>query len=223
VAESRFYNALTAQAFCELGRFTVYGFTLKPFSLLHSAQLDALESPLWTAGGDVGPEDVMAAAQICASDRPVVEFAPAVSGYDENEQLHRWLEYMKICVSRPMLKQPSSEREGVGLSAPVELIVASYIMANSTITEERVWTMPYGLACWYFESIREQKDGESMILSEQLAAELDRMNTEQAIAERKEKETRARWIIENIKEPKRRFELLEANINGQLPEDWQHT
>lgn len=221
MAESRFYNSLVAGQYCREGKFKVYGKTLKPFSLLHSAQLDALESPLWAKDGEVTPEDIKIAAQICAADKPLIDFEKIKGRWDDAKELRTWFEYVALCAANPMLRDRGDGWCALELGAPGELIVASYLMEHLGLSEERAWSMPYGLARWYFETVREQKDGAASILSEELARELDAMNTPEAKAHRKQRDERAKWIIENIADPKTRFDYLAKNESGELPENWQ--
>lgn len=81
--------------------------------------------------------------------------------------------------------------------------------------------MSFGLAYWHVEAIREQEDGDSMILTEAEAEELDRMNSPEEVAKRAEREARGVWIIQNIKDPVTRFDLLAKNERDELPENWK--
>lgn len=235
MAETRFYHALTAEAFADAGKFVLCGRKLRPFSLLHSAQLDQLNSPLWC--GNALPEltDLDIAAQICASDKPVVTFEPLVIPHDSVEELDRWENYLEVCAAKPMLKDRVGQAVGSTLQAPVEMMIASYLLRMSRLTEERIWRMPYGLALWYVESIREQETGDSMILTEEEASELDALNSEDGKAKRKEQEATALAISEALNnrgitdptERKRRgglrVKLLNALAQGMLDPNWKES
>jgi hypothetical protein len=194
MAEPRFYNALIAESLCAAGKFVVCGLTLKPFSLTHSAQLEALDSPLWSSAKDPDDGDIAIAAQICASEKPVVNFTTLA--HETEADWRTWLDYLEVCASRPMMKDAVRHAVGSTLNAPTEMLVASYLMRTTSLDERRIWTMPYGLAMWYLESTREQETGESLILTQEESDELDRMNTPEEKEKRKVREDNARFIIE---------------------------
>ena len=233
MAETRFYHALTAEAFAKAGKFEICGRKLKAFSLLHSAQLDALGSPLWCGNSAPDLTDLDIAAQICASDDPVVTFRPLVIPGDAVKELEAWENYLEVCAAKPMLKARVGEVVGSTLAAPVEMLIASYLLRMTPLSEERIWRMPYGLALWYVESIREQETGESMILTEEEAAQLDAQNSEEAKAKRRADEQAATEISEalsckgiaDLKERARRnalrVKLLGELARGQLAQNWR--
>lgn len=217
--EPRFYNALTAGSFCEAGRFVVCGRKLRPFSLLHSAQLEALDSPIWANSNEPEPGDLSIAAQICASEKPVIEFKQLAR--ETEDDWRAWFNYLEVCAARPMMKEAVKTAVGSCLNAPTEMLIATYLLRMTALTEERIWSMPYGLVMWYMESTREQETGESMILTQEESDELDRMNTPEEKENRKVREENARFIIEHTSDAAARYDLLRKCQADELPEGWQ--
>jgi len=168
-AEPRFYDSFTAEAHAAPGGFVVYGIRLAPFNLRHALILEQLENPGWI-GGTITPELLIAAAAVCAfadasGELPAADLtAEMIAAHDFNAEINAWENYLAQCNSSPRTKR--FEGSGKSLHAPVEMIVAVYLMRQLGMTEERAWTMPRGLANWYFEAAREQETGESGIIEE---------------------------------------------------------
>lgn len=221
MAETRLFNSLTAEALCKAGRFVVYGFTLEPFCLLHSRQLDDLANPIWTGTGDIEAADLIIAAQICSQTEPLIDLGQVdPSAFDTASEADTWNQYLRVCGGRPEMKQASAP-SGTPLTSPTEMLVVAYLIQHTTLTAHEVWRMPYGMAFWYFESVKEQRTGEAMILTEREQAEIERLMREEVVAERRVKEQQARWIIENIKDSRERNHWLTELENGPLPEGWR--
>lgn len=169
-AEPRYYDALTAEARCLAGEFVVYGIRLAPFSLRHAALLEQLESTAFI-GGSVTPHILLAAAVLCSTASGTAPLPPAedaaalIAAHDFSEQFAAWESYLATCHATPHTRQGSGGG-GRTLHAPCELIVVTYLMRHTNETAERLWTMPAGLAYWYFEAIREQESGHSALMSE---------------------------------------------------------
>ena len=146
----------------------VYGYTLEPFCLLHSLQLEALESPLVT-GGKASPADLIVAAQVCASHdvRTSYKRHPWRMAWRSFEQeLAKWDAYFDNCTSGPHLySRPSGG--GGSLNAPWQQIIATRLQKDLGMSYRDAWTLPEGRVLWEFYSLREQQEEDSMILSDQ--------------------------------------------------------
>jgi hypothetical protein len=183
--DTRLYEALVSEARCDAGLYHVYGRKLAPFSLRHSLQLEALDSPLFT-GAEWEPFDLQVAAEICS--RRELTPAPRKPGWwprlrhDRAREEDRFYEYFSACYARPELFERPNSGGGGKLHAPLELIIVTYLLRKTTIGEERAWTMPAGLAMWLYESILEQETGDSNILTEALAAEMAAQTSAEEIA-----------------------------------------
>jgi len=221
VAEQRLFHSIVADAACAAGRHVVCGRTLKPFCLLHSFQLSQLENKLWT-GHEPEPHELSIAAQICASDEPVLDFAEDAAPFDAETELAKWRAYMRLCAASPMMKERITATVTLNdYGAPVELWCAAFLMTKLRIDERRAWRMPYGLAWWYVQTAHEQETGETYILTEAELADMEERSTPEAIAAREEFDVNARWIVENVKDPAARTALLKQLSEGTLAGDWR--
>ena len=221
MAEERLFHSIIADAACAAGRHVVCGRTLRPFCLLHSFQLSQLENKLWT-GEETEPHELSIAAQICASDEPVLEFADAVEPFDMDAELAKWRAYTRLCAASPMMKERITATVTLNdYGAPVELWCAAFLMTKLRIDERRAWRMPYGLAWWYVQTAHEHETGETYILTEAELADMEERSTPEAIAEREQFDVNARWIVENVKDPAARGALLKQLSEGTLAGDWR--
>ena len=222
MAEDRLYNSLVAEAVCASGRHVVYGYRLRAFSLLHSLQLSLLENPIWVGTG-ADPEDLLIAAQICASDEMVVDFELATGEFDPVAELDKWLSYLRDCAGKPRLKQRviSGFHESFGVAIELQAVV--FLMRECRIDERRAWRMPYGLAWWYVDCARDQAAGDPMIMTQEEEEFLESINTPEAISRREEMEANAGWIVEHIKDVALRQDLLNKAARGELTEGWKES
>ncbi len=220
MAEERLFHSIVADAACALGRHVVCGRTLKPFSLLHAFQLSQLENKLWT-GDEPEPHELIIAAQVCASDEPVLEFSDTAEAMDFAAELVKWRAYMRLCAASPMMKERISATVTLNdYGSPVELWCATFLMSKLGIDERRAWRMPYGLAWWYVQTAHEQETGETYILTERELADIEEQSTPEAIAAREQFDADAKWIVENVK-PERRAAMLKQLSEGTLAGDWR--
>lgn len=162
------------------------------------------------------------AAQVCASDEPVLEFADEPLPADPLAELERWRAYMRLCAASPMMKQRITETVMLNdYGSPVELWCATFLMTHLRIDERRAWRMPYGLAWWYVQTAHEQVTGDTYILTEAELADIEARTTPEAIAAREQFEADAKWIVENVKDPATRNALLKQLSEGTLTGDWR--
>lgn len=164
-----------------LRRWTVYGYRLKPFCLLHSMLLEAIESPL-ESGGEVLPADLMVAAEICSTHEALTDpsLKPATPGpFDHEHELEKWKAYKAECCSRPATYKRPGTIGGHSLNAPWQQIIVTYLILKSTIRRMEAWKMPEGQALWQYYSIREQLGDDSDILSEEAEAEMAEQEREE--------------------------------------------
>ena len=221
MAEERLFHSIIADAACAAGRHVVCGRTLRPFCLLHSFQLSQLENKLWT-GKETEPHELSIAAQICASDEPVLDFAEDAAPFDMETELAKWRAYMRLCAASPMMKERITATVSLhDYGAPVELWCAAFLMTKLRIDERRAWRMPYGLAWWYVQTAHEHETGETYILTEAELADIEERSTPEAIAEREQFDVNARWIVENVKDPAARTAMLKQLSVSTLAGDWR--
>lgn len=221
MAEERLFHSLVADAVCAAGRHVVCGKTLKPFSLLHAFQLAQLDNKLWT-GTEPEPHELTIAAQVCASDEPVLEFTDEPLQSDPITELVKWRAYMRLCAASPMMKERITATVTLNdYGAPVELWCATFLMTKLGIDERRAWRMPYGLAWWYVQTAHEQETGETYILTEEELSAIEEQSTPEAIAAREQFNEDAKWIVENVKDPATRTAMLKQLSEGTLTGDWR--
>ena len=232
--EARFYTSMIATALCEAGRFVLFGIQLRPLCLLHTVQLDALENPLWN-GGDFDESDLWIAAQICASDNPVLfDTPPEPLAHDFADAIRVWREYLRACAAAPEVKSNIGNAQGNRLKAPRELLVATYLVRMLNITLSEAWRMPVGLAYWYLESAREQEEGDSWILTEDESKHLDYLNSPEGKAAMAKQQAQAVAVHSFFEgklrdatpenRPKVEAEMMKLLTKaGTLPDDWEAT
>lgn len=164
----------------------VYGMRLAAFNMRHAFILESVGNECWI-GGTITPEKLIIAATVCRAadgNAPLPEPETAVGLIEIHDfftEADAWDKYVSACNSGPRTK--SYERGGEVLKAPVELIVTTYLMRVLGVTEERAWSMPRGLALWYFEAAREQDGDSSAIVSEEEWAEMEAAMTAESLAD----------------------------------------
>jgi len=212
MADKRLYESLLATARADDGQFLVCGRVLRPLSLLHCVQLEAIESPLWKA--DAGKPtlfDLDVAAQICSSNDPVIPQKPDAAALRKRvliRELGAWVNYIELCQARPELKTTEDATVPRDDGAPFELFIVTFLGRILNIPEDRAWRMPAGLAHWYFDAAVEQVTGEHWIIPTDLSEELDRLSTPAAKAERRAKEQIAGDVFRAGFDPELRLKLL---------------
>lgn len=146
----------------------VYGYRLKPFCLLHSVQLEALESRV-LHGGTIRPADLLIAVQVCATHETVTEFRRHKLRriwQDFDRELCKWDCYFDACTSGPdLFRRPPSGDTGGGLSAPWQQVIATTLQRETGMSYHDAWTLPEGRIMWEYYSLREQMEDESLIIS----------------------------------------------------------
>lgn len=217
---ARFYDALTAETACNSGAFTIYGFKLVPLSLWHSVVLYQLENPAWI-GGDCTPVDLLVAASICSTTDRIALPDPqlaveTMATFDFESQYAGWEKYCKICHAVPATKTMGGDGDG-SLKAPVELLVATYLMRELGMDERRVWTMPAGLAFWYFEAAREQESGRSLLITDEEAREMDAAETEEGM---KAAEDGKKRMVILLRKRNRRLQRARTDAAKRKVQEW---
>lgn len=165
----RFYRAWCAP------ELTLLGFRLRaPFCLGHALLLEALGSPfaaLDDPSAAIEPADLLLALRICARAAWPYRRVDLRAGVwtrlrtwwlgRDPDRFQRHVEtfcaWIAECSGRPEFWQSDREEQGGGISAPDLLASAVAILRRTTLSEERVWSMPHGLVSWYAGTIAEQE------------------------------------------------------------------
>lgn len=149
------------------------GYRARPYCLGTELILEAIESPyvrLGEPGVEMAPIDLLIALQVCAHAR--WPFQPtrirpnvwmrlkALYLQARPEAFQRasdlFVEWIAECSAGPEFWQNENEKGG-GLTAPSLLSRAVSLLRTTTLSEERVWSMPAGLASWYHGTVAEQE------------------------------------------------------------------
>lgn len=174
--DSKFATALLLQS------WTVYGYRLKPFCLLHSARLEGIESPV-VCEGEITDRDILRAAQICAVHWEYPDLKRTLRHrwfFNHGHEAAKLMAYIEESKATFDLYDAGESSGRSSLRAPSQLVVAVALTARS-ITWDQAWTMPEGLALSTFYAIGEQDSGKSQIYSEDEQREdeeLKRINEE---------------------------------------------
>lgn len=133
----------------------VLGQPLRPFSLWHQFQLEALENPLLVQGGDVTMGALFGAVKIMRTRYPV--WASPEFGWLAKLRCRRYArhlprEFEKLAAHCAQSNtQPEFwQREGGSAKhgVPAHLFKAAMLISNG-FTEQQAWDMPCGKAAWY--------------------------------------------------------------------------
>lgn len=166
------------------GSHRVYGYDLKPYCLLHSVQLEALESPL-VSGGEISPADLVVAAQICSRHTVAVSYKRDLLRrwrFAPRDELEKWDTYFDASTSGPALfERPSSDGDSVSLGAPWQQVIATKLQRELGMSYRETWTLPEGRIMWEYYSLREQQEDDSLILGESQQAAIE--NAQRYIAQ----------------------------------------
>jgi hypothetical protein len=152
-----------------IGEHRCYGYRLKPFSLLHSLQLEALESPVITGKGTIRPAHLIIAAQICSTHEVITTYARARwrnMRHRLADELARFDCYLANCEQGPELYE-RPDNGGGKLKCPWQQTIVTSLIRKTSIRREEAWRMPVGQALWQFHSLAEQESDHSLIRNEQ--------------------------------------------------------
>lgn len=179
---------------CNVDR-TVCGYALKPFSAAHLAALQIAESPLaeTTEETKVTPGQLLLAAKICSRAIVMEHGAWLPRGLDRIRsnwrdrlweirllrsqvrrkinresrfeiELRKWFGYRADYFAQPNLMQ---KEEGLGNYLSADPLGARVILGlRLGLSEERAWSMPYGLLLYYTLILGEIKGAEYRFFNE---------------------------------------------------------
>lgn len=176
------------------------GYRLRPYCLGAALLLEAIESPYAHLGEPVEltPADLVIALEVCSQARwpfQRVRIRPGVwtrfkawymnvspsSFAQANALFIRWI---MECSAGPEFWEDEN-RAGGGLTAPALLSRACSLLRSTTLTEERVWSMPAGLVKWYHGAVAEQEGAGTRFAYE---ADADEANNPPDLSEASEEE-----------------------------------
>jgi hypothetical protein len=146
----------------------VYGFDLKPYSILHSFFLDALESPFYRGTRLPAPSDTLIAAAICSQDWPDLEslsFSPWRRWIhrDPAREAQKLFRYLHTNNSFPeYIDRGGSNTMELGTPHQLRMVVSLVGMGLCKNWGE-AWRFPYVSASWAMAAYRENLIGKAAI------------------------------------------------------------
>jgi len=161
----------------------VLGVKLRPLSLWHATLLELIDSPLWHGKSGVTMTDLRLAVAICSGSWPAYKipqgwrllcWSVATRKCRLAVEAAKFSAYIRDFHAPPMLW----EKEGQGTKGPQvcplpqPLDVVAWLVRHG-FGEDRSWTMPIGLAHWYYVAIARHRGAEVDLVSpgEQIAIE----------------------------------------------------
>lgn len=160
------------------------GRKLRPFSLAHRTALEAIDSPLLSSEGNFTFSDLLVAAEVCSMRNPLGPLpGPKLTDVFRARRSRRrpdWFEhegrkfaaYLEDYCASPQFwekNDPSQKRNGV----PWPLRVVCILMRYGHLDPQRVWTMPFGQALWYYTALSIQEGSDLDILTTEEEALLE--------------------------------------------------
>lgn len=194
------------------GSYRICGYELQPLSAAHLAALEALENRI-SKSGDADPVSLLVACQVCS--QPVVKKngAYTIARAPKARLLDHWqlpwligkksyfekclklfLSYVSEYTSRA--EKTEGGKSGNALSAP-SVFIAVVDAISLGISEERAWSMPYGLLCTYLDVYAETQGADFSFIPDddsyqKIMAEFDRIDA-YAEEHKEELEDRLKW------------------------------
>tara|TARA_R100000027_G_scaffold54802_4_gene43943 strand:+ start:33065 stop:33607 length:543 start_codon:yes stop_codon:yes gene_type:complete len=154
---------------------TVCGMRLKPFSLSLLLELEATNSPFRVMWGEIvedldGPllaQRIWRSVAACADRRPRFRFLDGIRSHSfEAEPVTiAFAAYIEDHLVYPEVWQ-DAEASGQ-VNAPWLLAKATFLLMQTSLTKEDVWTMPIGQALWYAAAASEQLGGAQLLSEEE--------------------------------------------------------
>jgi len=159
----------------------ICGRRLQPLCLGHLINLHAVRSPLLPEADDIDlrifPADLLIAARICSEPWPHpgnlrprlrdVLWRLALERFPRlfRRQLYWWNAYFSDFTSFPEFWNDESGCART-LTAPAMLSKAAFLVANTNLTEARIWSMPLARVDFYIAAILERQTGDIRFLWE---------------------------------------------------------
>lgn len=174
--DDRFFEAWITRS------WSVCGQRLRPLCLGHIVTLAAVRSPAadfsTTERQPFSPGDLLIAARLCAEAWPhpgdlrprlrdclwriLLQRYPALF----LREARKWDGYLSDHLSLPEFWQ--DEIGGRDLSAPAALSKAAYLLAETSLTEERVWSMPVARVDFLIGAIEDRRNGLRFLYDDEL-------------------------------------------------------
>jgi hypothetical protein len=159
-------------------RHRVYGFNLRPYSLIHSFFLDTLQSPYQTGERLPTPSDTILAAAICSQEWPDLQRLkiPKWKQWfcDPVKEVASMRQYIHAYNSYPV---PINRGSGfIELGAPHQLrTVIALLSLRVCANWYEAWKFPCVTAAWATVAARENNTGKPAVEGEQARADREHL------------------------------------------------
>ena len=153
----------------------VLGCKLRPLSLWHATLLELINSPLWHGNRGVTITDLRLATAICSGSWPeyripsglaLVWWSLKTRKANLALEAAKFSAYIRDFYAPPMLWEKELEKaKGPQLcSLPQPLDMAAWLIRNG-LSEDRSWSMPIGMAHWYYVAFARHRGAEIDLVS----------------------------------------------------------
>jgi len=178
--DDRFFEAWITRS------WKVCGTKLNPLCLGHVVNLEAIGSPLTPyrpvdPDQPITPADLLLAVRICSEAFPhPARLKPRLRdvawriAMERSPRLFRMHAMLFAAYRNDHCSSPEfwvdQESAGRAISAPIALSKAAFLLSNSNLPEERIWSMPLGRVDYVIAAIEERKTGAVRFFYEEEAA-----------------------------------------------------
>lgn len=184
-------DKLFAESIVNRDDHRVLGRRLRPLSLWHATLLELIESPLWHGKSGVSMTDLRLAVAICAGQWPRYEIPGGWRLFwwrlrtrksSLAVEAAKFSAYIRDFHAPPMLWQKDEPQKPKPLpcALPQPLDVAAWLIRHG-LGEERAWTMPIGLAHWYYVALAKQRGADVDLVSPGEQAAIEQVKARRAM------------------------------------------
>lgn len=133
--------------------------------------LEVIDSPITkgSTSGRISPDDIMFAIRVCSGYEGInalkakatwrekwVSYKLTNNNDYSLEALSKFAEYIKLYCEMPKVWNSDTQSDNKEIrkeKIPASLQVASFLLKNTTLSEQEIWRMPIGKCYWYVISI----------------------------------------------------------------------
>ena len=182
-------DRLFAESVVNRTNHVVLGKKLKPLCLWHAVLLELIDSPLWHGNNGVTMTDLRLAVAICSDSFPEYKipsgwrlFCWAWLTRKSNLAIEaaKFSAYIRDFNAPPMLwtKEEAAKTDKT-CALPQPLDVAAWLIRHN-LPEERAWSMPIGLAHWYYVAMAKHRGADIDLVSPSEQVAIDKIKKKRA-------------------------------------------
>ena len=183
-------DRLFAESIVNRDNHVVLGRRLRPLSLWHATLLELIDSPLWHGRSGVTMTDLRLAVAICGDSFPryvipsgwrLVLWAFRTRKHKLAIEAAKFSAYIRDFHAPPMLwtKEEEAPKTDKFCSLPQPLDVSAWLIRHN-FSEERAWSMPIGLAHWYYVALAKHRGAEVDLVSPAEQIAIDKIKAKRA-------------------------------------------